>query len=61
MLVENSLHVTICVQKGGVLRSNFDVKCGNIMSGFPKCCDFSESRLLCGLLKALTDKTQVFG
>ena len=35
------------------------VKSGNIMSGFRKCCDCRESRLLFDLPKALTDKTQV--
>ena len=31
------------------------------MGGFPKCCDCRESRLLCDLPKALTDKTQLCG
>ena len=35
------------------------VGCGNIMSGFGKCCDYRESHLLCDLLKVLTDKSQV--
>ena len=35
------------------------VKCGNIMSGFGKCCDCRESHLLCDLPKVLTDKSQV--
>ena len=35
------------------------VKCGNIMSGFRKCCDCHESHLLCDLSKTLTNKAQV--
>ena len=31
------------------------------MSGFRNCCDCRESRLLCDLPKALTDKTQARG
>ena len=36
-------------------------KCGNIISGFRKCCDCRESHLLCNLPKALTDKIQECG
>ena len=62
--VEKSFHVTIYVETARILRSDLTmfprVKCGNIMSGFRKCCESRcESRLLCGLSKVLTDKTQL--
>ena len=44
---------------GVISRCFARVKCENIMSGFGKCCDCRESRLLCDLPKVLTDKSQV--
>ena len=40
---------------GLISRSFARVKCGNIMSGFRKCCDCLESSLLCNLAKVLID------
>ena len=56
-------HVTIYGRKqefyGVICRCFARVKCGDIMSGFEKCCDCRESHLLCDLPKVLTDKSQV--
>ena len=44
---------------GVIWRCFARVMCGNIMSGFGKCCDCRESHSLCDLPKVLTDKSQV--